>query len=137
MTTIETTGKAIDLMVALKESLDNSPAAKEREAIRAIVTAGERMALAHATVQNLADGRAIEKSFAIRRLMATMNDDTGKPHSASSAEKVVELDAEFMAYRRAERDAEIERHRSIAAFESAKLMGALEVEVYKAWERQI
>jgi hypothetical protein len=126
----------IDWLLARVEGTARDDSANAaREALRAIVTAGERMAQAHAAVQDLADGRAAEKSFAIRRLMSTTNEETGKPHSATSAEKVVEHDEEYRAYRRAERDAEVERLRSLAAFETAKRSADLELELHRAWER--
>lgn len=67
--------------------------------------------------------------------MGTINEETGKPHSATSAEKVVEHDEEYRAYRKAERDAEVERLRSLTAFEAAKRSADLELAVYQAWER--
>lgn len=42
--------------------------------------------------------RALEKRAAILRLMSSDNPLTGKPHSASSAEAIVESDAEYAAY---------------------------------------
>lgn len=109
--------------------------ATARDAIRRIESTGERVAQAYATVQDLADGRAVEKSAAIIRLMQTTNAETTKPHSASSAEKIVESDAEYSAYRRRERDAEVEKHRAEAAYSASKLTARLEVELYTAFER--
>lgn len=105
-------------------------------AIRGITDAAERLAQALRTVQELEDGRCIEKSGAIRRLMQTENPETNKQHSASSAEKVVETDAEYAAYRRRQADAEVEKQRAYGAYEAAKLAARLEIEVFAAEPRE-
>lgn len=92
-----------------------------------VEAAGERLAQAVARVQELEDERAIVKSQAVRRLMLTNNEDTGKQHSASSAEKIVEVDGEYAAHRKLQRDAEVEKQRAYAQYEAAKLRAKLAV----------
>jgi hypothetical protein len=89
-------------------------------AIVAIETAAERLAKAVRAEMELEDYRPIVKSQAIRRLMATENPETGKPHSASSAEKVCETDAEYSAHRRDQYAAVVETIRARAGYEVAK-----------------
>lgn len=100
-----------------------------RSAIAAVNAAGERLAQAIRTIQELEDARPAEKPAAIRRIMQTTNEETQKAHSASSAEKVVETDAEYAAYRRRQADAEVEKHRAFASYETAKLTARLELEM--------
>lgn len=107
-----------------------SPSERAEQAIAAVEAAAGRLAEAIRTVQDLEDARCIEKSAAIRRLMQTMNDETNKLHSASSAEKVVESDAEYLAYRRRQADAEVEKHRAYGAYDAAKLRARLECEMF-------
>lgn len=94
-------------------------------AIGLVQHAAKQCADAHATVMILADQRPLFKAAAIRRLMQTTNEETGKPHSASSAEKVVELDAEFAAHRTREREAEVARWTALGNLEAAKLTARL------------
>jgi len=94
-------------------------------AIRAVIDTGERVAQAMLHVATLEDGRALAKADAIRRLMEQPNAETGKMHSASSAEKIVESDAEYAAYRARQREVEVEKHRAWAAYEAAKLNAQL------------
>lgn len=114
-----------------------SPDARTRAetSIARIETAAERLAQAARTIQELEDGRPAEKSAAIRRLMQTENPETGKAHSASSAEKIVETDPEYSVYRRRQADAEVEKHRAYGAYEAAKLLARLDVEVFSVEAR--
>lgn len=90
-----------------------------------IVHAGRQ--LAEATVRELAleAGRPAQKSAAIRRLMQQENPETGKPHSASSAEKVVETDADYAAYLAAGREAVAVKITARAAYDAAVCAGRL------------
>jgi hypothetical protein len=100
------------------------------EAMVARVTiAGEDLAHAIERVMQLEDGRSLVKAEAIRRMVGTENPLNGKPHSASSAEAIVESDAEYASYRKQQRDAEVEKHRAYAAYEAAKLGARLAVEL--------
>lgn len=90
------------------------------QAIVAIETAAERLAAAVRDEMQLEDQRPIMKTLAIRRLMQSENPETQKPHSASSAEKVVEADAEYAAHRARQHEAVVETIKARAAYESAK-----------------
>jgi hypothetical protein len=105
---------------------------KEERAIDDVLAAAEVYAQAVTLILELEDGRAAEKSAAIRRLMQTENDETGKQHSASSAEKIVETDGEYAAYRKRQRDAEVEKHRAEAALFAAKQRARLAVDAVRA-----
>lgn len=72
-----------------------------------IINAGDRLAEAKAHELRLEDERPVAKVAAIARLMQGVNPLTGKPHSASSAEAVVETDPEYAAYRTAQRAATV------------------------------
>ena len=68
------------------------------EAIRDYQVAAGRHAKAVLDEMELLDQAGPEKDRAIQRLMGTPNPLTEKPHSASSAEKVVELDPGYRAF---------------------------------------
>lgn len=76
-----------------------------REYAQDIAEAG--LSLAEATLREMAieDTRPLVKAEAIRRLVGTENPANGKLHSASSAEAVVEMDAEYAATLKAKREA--------------------------------
>lgn len=105
---------------------------REERAIDDVLAAAEVYAQAVVRIMELEDGRASEKSMAIRRLMQTTNDETGKQHSASSAEKIVELDSEYAAYRKQQRDAEVDRWRADGALFAAKQHARLAVASVRA-----
>lgn len=90
--------------------------------------------LGHTThvVLTLEDGRAMMKSAAIRRLMEIENPETKKVHSASSAEKVVELDEEYAAYRAKQADAEVSRIEAQGAYDAAVLNARFELARFMA-----
>lgn len=113
----------------------SSPWQRVSDRIASIEDAAREMAIAQERVTRFEDERAPKKAEAIKRLMQQTNDLTGKLHSASSAEAVVELDAEYAEYRAMQRDAEVERHRTIAAYEIAKLTAQLAVESFVVEER--
>lgn len=98
-----------------------------RAAIKAVRTAAQNLGEAKAHEQLLEDGRSLEKSAAIRRLMGTENPETGKPHSASSAEKVVEQDEQYKKYRQIQANAVISSQIAWGDYEVAKLNAALEI----------
>lgn len=68
------------------------------EAVLAMVARAGEYADAKDHEMALVDERPLEKSAAIQRLVGTDNPETGKLHSGSSAEKVVESDALFLAH---------------------------------------
>lgn len=75
----------------------------------------------------LESARPLAKSEAVRRIMEQENPDTGKPHSATSAEKVVEADPEYADFLRTLRDVVIQKHAAAAAMEAARLRAKLAV----------
>lgn len=107
--------------------------------IHAITEAGERVALAHAVVMQLEDERPLIKARCIEAMIGSPNPlgKLGATHSASSAEAVVEQHADYWQHRRKQDAAEVERWRSLAAYEAAKLMARLSVEAYAAHERTV
>jgi hypothetical protein len=113
----------------------SSPWQRANGRIASIEDAAREMAIAQDRVTRFEDERAPLKAAAIKRLMSQTNDLTGKLHSASSAEAVVELDADYAAYRAMQRDAEVERHRTVAAYEIAKITARLAVESFVVEER--
>ena len=103
--------------------------------ILALEEAGRRLAAATHREQTLEDGRAAEKAAAIGRLMQGTNGLTGKPHSASSAEAVVETDADYAGYRRAQADAVQERIFARTAYDAAHLNAQLAIALAGAERR--
>lgn len=78
-------------------------------------------ARARAAEMELEDNRAAHKQAAILRLIAGgPNPLTGKAHSASSAEAVVETDAEYAAYRALQRGAVVTTITAAGNYEAAK-----------------
>lgn len=116
---------------------NETPAEKARDSVAWIESAAERCAHAHRIVQELEDRRASIKAAAIMRLMLTENPLTKKPHSASSAEAVVETDAEYFAHRQEQASAEVERWRSLAAYSSSKLMAWLNIALVETNMRDV
>lgn len=100
-----------------------------RAVINEIEQAAKALGDAIATEQALEDNRCIAKSAALQRIMLTENPLTKKPHSASSAEAIVETDAEYAGYRAAQRRAVVASYEARGAFESAKLRAKLAVEL--------
>jgi hypothetical protein len=108
----------------MSQSTNHSEA---RAAIQRVTYAAQAYGEATTAESRLADGRCIAKRDAIKRLMQTTNEETSKQHSASSAEKVVETDAEYMAYRDSERAAVVETIVARGNFHVALLTADLEV----------
>lgn len=90
------------------------------EAAEAIERTASTLAAAVQHEMILEDLRAIEKTAAIQRLMQTTNPETQKVHSASSAEKVVELDAAYAELRGKQRTAAAATITARAAYEAQK-----------------
>lgn len=93
---------------------------------RNIETAAEQLANATLVEQRLEDERIAHKLAAIDRIMARGdNTFTGKPHSFSSAEAVVNTDDEYQSYlaqiRSAMRDRILARGNYDAAIAAARL----------------
>lgn len=89
-------------------------------AVAAMESAAQHLADAQNDESALEDERAAVKEQAIRRLMQITNELTGKPHSASSAKDVVELDEGYRAHRARQREAVIVTQRAWARWEAVK-----------------
>jgi hypothetical protein len=90
-------------------------------AINEVETAYLALGRARQREMDLDTQRHIVKVGAIRRIMQSPNDLTGKPHSVSSAEAIVELDAEFAAHRKAQSEAVLSVEAAYGAAVAAKL----------------
>lgn len=102
--------------------------------ILAIRRAGEKLAQAAARELEVHSLRGIKKSEAIVRLIGTPNAETStesvmKPHSATSAEKVVESDKEYAAHLAACRQSVVDRILAEAELEVAVLSAQLTVKL--------
>lgn len=73
--------------------------------------------------------RGLQKSEAICRLIGTNNPENDRPHSATSAEKVVESDQVYAAFLATCRESVVARIRAEAEYESAKLAAQLAVKL--------
>lgn len=90
-----------------------------------IVIAGHAYASAVAREMEVEDLRPLAKHDAIKRIMATTNELTGKPHSASSAEAIVESDADYKSYLSIKRETVAEKIRARATYDAAVARAAL------------
>ncbi len=101
------------------------------EAHRAFDDAGDDYArLAHREAE-METRRPQAKLNAIMRLMTEPNLINGKPHSASSAEAVVELDNQYFAHLAEQRDVVRQKNHAWTRRESARLRMELMVVVAK------
>jgi hypothetical protein len=95
--------------------------------VEAITAAAQHLADAVAHEQALEDARANVKLTAIDRIMrAGDNSLTGKPHSFSSAEAVVNTDSEYQTYLERQRDAVRVRILAKGAYDAATAAARLE-----------
>ena len=106
-------------------------------AITEYETAGIDHARLCARELELENDRPILKRQAILRLMGqdnplTSTADKPKLHSASSAEAIVESDAEYMAHLGAQRTVVFEKHMALTRMTSAKLRAGLAIALAKA-----
>lgn len=76
--------------------------------------------------------RPEHKLAAIRRIMATENTLTGKPHSASSAEAIVETDPEYRAYLKAQSEVVVQKNHAYNLAIGARLRAQLAIARFKA-----
>lgn len=90
-----------------------------------IVTAGRRLAEAVVAELEMEARKAGEKSEAIRRLIGSPNLETDKPHSASSAEKIVETDREYATFLAAYRSIVANKIVARAEYDAAVVAGRL------------
>jgi hypothetical protein len=101
-------------------------------AISAHTVAGKEYAALCGEELTLEADRAEQKLAAILRIMATTNDLTGNPHSASSAEKIVELDSEYRAYLQRQSNTVVMKNVAFTAAQSARLMAELSIARFRA-----
>lgn len=94
-------------------------------AIEAVEAAGRRYAEAVDRELALEVARVTIKREAIGRIMRDSNPLTGKPHSASSADAVVEMDADYAAHLQAIRAAVMEKNLALTGLTTAKLRADL------------
>ena len=76
--------------------------------------------------------RPVEKDAAIRRLMQTTNELTEKPHSASSAEKIVETDTEYRAALKAQREVVVQKNHAFTRMQAAKLRAEMAIALLRS-----
>lgn len=96
-------------------------------AVDSIMEATHRLADAVTAEQALEDNRINVKLAAIERIMASGdNQFTGKPHSFSSAEAIVNTDADYQLYLERQRDAVRERILARGAYEAVLAGAALD-----------
>ena len=95
-----------------------------------IVDAGDVLATAVKEEMTLEDLRANQKFAAIERIMKSGDNPlTGKPHSASSAEAIVNLDPEYSAYLAQLRDSVARKIRAKAQYDAAVAAARLQAGV--------
>jgi len=90
-----------------------------------ITYAGHKLAGAVVAEMEMEAKKPAEKSDAIRRLMQQENPETGKPHSASSAEKVVETDRDYANFLTTMREAVHAKIIARAHYDAAVCAGRL------------
>lgn len=95
------------------------------QAIAAVEGAATNLVVATCREMELEDNRALVKDAGIKRLMAS-----GVATSVTGAEKVIELDVEYMAHRAAQREAVADRIFAQGKLEAAKLRARLAVEIW-------
>jgi hypothetical protein len=76
--------------------------------------------------------RPVVKDAAIRRLMQTTNDLTDKPHSASSAEKIVECDLEYASFLHASREIVVQKNHAFTRMQAAKLRAEMAIALLRS-----
>lgn len=96
-------------------------------AITEMRAAGRAWSTAQAEVFRLAKLRGVEKKLAVLRIMGTpdaptTNPLTGKAHSATSAEAIVEVDAEYSSFVNQCNAAEVQLIFAQTEYEAAKLI---------------
>lgn len=105
---------------------------REEAYIAIAAVEGAALALAGSVEREteLEDARPLIKGEAIKRLMeSALNPLTGKPHSVSSAEAVVERDPQYMEHRRTQRAAVCDTIVMRAKLHAAELRARLAVEL--------
>ncbi len=94
-----------------------------------IIDAGDILANAVKEEMTFEDNRHAVKFAAVERIMASGDNPlTGKPHSASSAEAIVNLDPEYSGYLTQIRDAVARKIRARAQYDAAVAAARLKAE---------
>lgn len=102
------------------------------DAIEAYEANGEMFADLAGEEMDREGQRAIEKDAAIRRIMETDNPLTQKPHSASSAEKIVEADAEYAAFLKDSRMVVVDKNHAFTKMQAAKLRAEMAIALLRS-----
>jgi hypothetical protein len=101
--------------------------------IAMIEAAAERCAQAHADVQRLEDARAELKAQCIAEMIGKPDPlKVGGVHSASSAEKIVEIHPRYAAHRQLQNEAEVERWRALGQYAAAQRRADLDLILFRA-----
>lgn len=90
------------------------------QAIQAYLDAHATWAAALKEEMELENGRHFIKRVIVGRYIGTDNPETGKPHSASSAEKAAEVDAEYGAYLAKQTDAVVAKNTAYGLMKAAE-----------------
>lgn len=96
-------------------------------AIVALEEAGERKADAVARCIVLEDQRPVIKARCVAEWVGAENPINGKPHSASSAEAIIESHPVYAEHRALQRQAEVDKILAFARYDAAKLRATLAV----------
>lgn len=102
------------------------------DCISAYVDAGQEHATLCGREMELEADRAGKKLDAIRRIMATENLLTGRSHSASSAEAVVETDLQYRAYLSLQSEVVVLKNHAFTLARAADLRAQLAVARFRA-----
>lgn len=100
---------------------------RAEEAIAEYEVAAREYADAALRELTLEAGRHPLKRQIVARLLTELNPETGKSHSATSAEKQIELDAEYAAHLATVREVVGEKYESRTRMESARLRARLAI----------
>lgn len=96
-------------------------------AVDGILLAARQLAECRERELQLEDERPAQKVAAIQRLMQFANPTSGKPHSATSAEQMVEMDTEYAGYRAQQRQAVVNTILAKARYEVALIAAKAEL----------
>jgi hypothetical protein len=122
-----------ETLAAAAARCELSPREECELSIAMIEAAADRCAQAHAEVQRLEDARAELKAQCIAEMIGKPDPlKVGGVHSASSAEKIVEIHPRYAAHRHLQNEAEVERWRALGQFSAAKRRADLDLIVFRA-----
>lgn len=104
-----------------------------REALRQFLAAGAEFGRYVGAELKLEAERPACKLAAIQRLMLELNTLTGGPHSATSAERIVETDPAYAAHLETQRQTVVGKNNAATVMESARLRAELLIAVIRAY----